>query len=189
MTRTSAAIVFALLLTACRRDMQDQPKYKPLGKSDFFPDHRASRPVPANTVAVDELNTTDTAYTGLLNTGFAPTLPMPVSMDLLLRGQQRFDIFCTPCHGYLGNGDGMVARRGFKQPVDLNSDRVRREPPGYIFQVITNGFGAMPDYKDQIPPGDRWAIVAYVRALELSQNATVTEVPPEQRSQIAEKTQ
>ena len=83
----------------------------------------------------------------------------------------------------------MVARRGFKQPVDLNSDRVRREPPGYIFQVITNGFGAMPDYKDQIPPGDRWAIVAYVRALELSQNATVTEVPPEQRSQIAEKTQ
>ena len=92
--------------------------------------------------------------------------------------QERFDIFCSPCHGRLGNGDGMVARRGFHAPADLNSDRVRQEPPGYLFQVITNGYGAMPDYGDQIPADDRWAIVAYLRALELSRGAPVADVPP-----------
>jgi mono/diheme cytochrome c family protein len=109
---------------------------------------------------------------------------MPVTRDVLSRGQQRFDIYCLPCHGYLGDGDGMVVQRGFSPPPTFNSDRLRRAPVGHFFEVVTDGLGSMPSYAAQIPVPDRWAIVAYVRALQLSQHATVDDVPPDQRVQL-----
>ena len=183
-------IRFAILIggvalgTACRQDMHNQPKYKPLAASSFFADGRASRPTPAGTIAIDELDQTDTFHTGSVNGAFAETIPAAITSELLHRGEQRFNIFCSPCHGRLGNGDGMVARRGFRAPPDLNSERVRQEPPGYIFQVVSNGYGAMPDYRDQVPTADRWAIVAYLRALQLSRSATLSDVPASQRGQL-----
>ena len=173
-----------LLQAACRQDMHDQPRYKPLAVSTFFADGRSARPIPEGTIARDELNDNDSFHTGSVDGNFMTSIPLPITEATLRRGQERFDIFCSPCHSRLGTGDGMIALRGFKRPADLNSDRVRREPPGYLFQVITNGFGAMPDHRDQIPVEDRWAIVAYIRALELSRGATLAEVPPESRSQL-----
>ena len=122
--------------------------------------------------------------TGGSGSMFLASIPARVDAALLERGRQRFDIFCSPCHGRLGNGDGMIARRGFKAPADLASDRVRQAPPGYIFQVIRNGYGAMGDYRDQVSAADAWAIVAYIRALELSRGATIADVPPEQQGQL-----
>ena len=174
-----------LLATACRRDMQDQPKYKPLAASGFFADGRDSRPVPANTVARDELDDTNPAHTGDRNGAFLETIPEPVNTVLLQRGRDRFDIYCSPCHGRIGDGNGMIHQRGFWVPSNLHTARLRAVPPGYIFQVISNGYGAMPDYRDQIAPHDRWAIVAYLRALQLSRNATVADVPPEARQRLA----
>jgi hypothetical protein len=175
----------AMLLTAgCRQDMQNQPKYKPLGVSAFFADGRASRPIPYGSIARGELDDNDSFHTGTVNGDFAESIPLPITVALLRRGEERFNIFCSPCHDRLGTGNGMIAQRGFKAPADLNSDRVRQEPPGYIFQVITNGFGAMPDHRDQIPVRDRWAIVAYLRALELSRKATLDDVPPQFRNQL-----
>jgi mono/diheme cytochrome c family protein len=172
--------LIALMTIGCRRDMQDQPKYRPLRVSRFFTDGRSSRPIPADTVALDELNDRDTVHTGYVNGRWAESIPLPLTMALLQRGRERFDIFCSPCHSRLGDGNGMVAQRGVRAPADLHSDRVRREPPGYIFDVITNGFGGMGDYADQVPPEDRWAIVAYIRALELSRLGTAADVPREQ---------
>jgi mono/diheme cytochrome c family protein len=164
--------------------MQDQPKYKPLGASGFFADGRDSRPVPANTVARDELNEVNSAHTGAQNGAFLETIPEPVSAALLERGRDRFDIYCSPCHGRIGDGYGMIRRRGFWIPSNLHTDRLRAVPPGYLFQVITNGYGAMPDYRDQIVPHDCWAIVAYIRALQLSRHAALTDVPPDARRQL-----
>lgn len=174
----------AISTAACRRDMQDQPKYLPLQGSAFFNDGRSARPVPVNTVATDELNDMDSEHTGLDRGGWLDTVPIPIDASLLERGRERFDIFCSPCHGRLGDGNGMVAQRGYLAPMNLQSDRVRREPPGYIFDVITNGFGAMGDYRDQVPVRDRWAIVAYIRALELSRTGTIADVPPDARARL-----
>ena len=187
-SRTNEALVLALLATAlvgCRQDMQDEPKYKPLAGSRIFPDGRSARPIPAGTIALDELDDTDAFHTGKTGGNWVTTIPEPITLALLQRGQERFDIFCSPCHARLGDGNGMVERRGFLRPADLHTDRVRQEPPGYIFDVITNGFGAMPDHGDQIPVEDRWAIVAYIRALELSRNASLADAPPEAQSQIS----
>jgi hypothetical protein len=170
------------MATACRQDMQDQPKYKPLGKSRFFADGRDSRPIPRGTVARDELTPDDPMHTGNAPGGsFLTTIPVPVNIALLDRGQDRFNIYCSPCHGRIGDGDGMVHRRGFWVPANLHTERLRTAPPGYLFQVISNGYGAMPDYNDQIPVHDRWAIVAYIRALQLSRHATVNDIPDNMR--------
>jgi mono/diheme cytochrome c family protein len=183
-----AAFVLALILcSACRRDMQDQPKYRPLAYSAFFADGRSARPIPAGAIAVDDPVTFPPEMTGRSNGEFLATLPIPITESLLNRGRERFDIFCSPCHGRLGDGNGMIAQRGFLAPMNLQSERVRNAPPGYIFAVITNGYGAMGRYDDQVEVADRWAIVAYIRALELSQGATLDEVPPEQRAAL-EKT-
>jgi mono/diheme cytochrome c family protein len=170
--------------TACRQDMQDQPKYKPLARSTFYADGRSARPIPAGTIARDELNDNDLFHTGKVNGAWTDVIPLTVNLQLLRRGQQRFDIYCSPCHGRIGDGNGMVALRGVRRPADLNSARVRQEPPGYIFDVISNGFGGMGDYGDQVPPHDRWAIVAYIRALELSHEATFADVPPQEQSRL-----
>ena len=182
--KTSLLIFSAMTVAACRQDMHDQPKYKPLAESNFFVDGRAARPIPANTVARDQLDETDAFHTGASDGDFLNEIPVEVNLDLLHRGEERFNIFCSPCHGRLGDGNGMIAQRGFKQPQDLVSDRVRQEPPGYIFQVISNGYGGMPDHRDQIPVRDRWAIVAYLRAIQLSRNASVADVPADSRSQL-----
>lgn len=176
-------------IAACRQDMHDQPRYKPLAASTFFSDGRSARPIPANTIARGELNDTDPFHTGSeANGDFLVSIPMPITMALVQRGQDRFDIYCSPCHGRLGDGNGMVALRGFRIPPDLDSERLRQVPPGYIFQVISNGYGAMPDYADQITaPEDRWAIVAYVRALELSRHSVMSDVPPDQTASLEAK--
>lgn len=183
-TALACASALALLGGACRQDMHDQPRYKPLAKSDFFADQRASRSLLAGTVARGQLREDAAFYQGKQGQAFVADFPLPVDAALVLRGQQRFRIYCTPCHGQAGNGDGMVVRRGYRRPPTFHQERLRREKPGYFYDVITNGFGSMPDYAAQIPPADRWAIVAYVRALQLSQYASVEDVPAEHRPDL-----
>jgi cytochrome c len=165
--------------------MHDQPKYIPLRPSDFFADGRSARPITEGTVARGHLNddtllTTGRGADGKLSNEF----PMPVTKALILRGEQRFNIYCAPCHDRTGSGNGMIVRRGYRRPPTYHSDRLRQQPNGYIFDVITNGFGAMPDYAAQVPVPDRWAIVAYIRALQLSQQASISDVPPEAREKL-----
>ena len=179
---------FLLLAVAgtvgCRQDMQDQPKYRPLAYSNFFADGRSARPIPAGAIAVDDPIEQTPELTGLSGGEFLATIPVPVTDQSLHRGRERFDIYCAPCHGRLGDGNGMVAQRGFLAPMNLQSARVVNAPPGYLFAVISNGYGAMGRYDDQVDLADRWAIIAYIRALELSQSANVGDVPADQRTQL-----
>jgi hypothetical protein len=176
---------FALTASSCRRDMQDQPKYLPLQASSFFVDGRSARPIPPNTIARGHLDDNDSFHTGANNGTFLDAMPLTISRGVLERGQDRYGIYCSPCHGVTGDGNGMISKRGFKIPANFHTDRLRQAPPGYLFQVISNGYGAMPDYSSQIPHvRDRWAIVAYIRALQLSRNATVADVPPEEKSKL-----
>ncbi len=173
------ATALAMLAVGCRQDMHDQPRYEPLEASKFFPDGMSSRQLPAGTVARGHLAADTLFATGKDATGNpSALLPMPVTRQLLLRGHERFDIYCSPCHGRLGNGQGMVARRGFKHPPSFHEDRLRNSPVGYYFDVITHGFGVMPSYAASVPPADRWAIIAYVRALQLSQRAHLADLAP-----------
>ncbi len=178
-------VLLAFAAVGCRQDMQDQPKYIPLRPSDFFADGRSERPLTQGTVARGHLDDDAAFYTGKGPDGkFIETFPFPVTREVLARGQERFNIYCTPCHDRLGNGMGMIVRRGYRKPPSYHIDRLRTVPNGYIYDVITKGFGAMPDYAAQIEPRDRWAIVSYVRALQLSQNAPVGDVPPDARGQL-----
>jgi mono/diheme cytochrome c family protein len=164
--------------------MDDQPRYKPLEASRFFPDGQSSRPRVEGTVARGELHADTALYTG--KTGARPVEkpPVPITVDLLARGRERFDIYCSPCHDRVGTGKGMIVRRGFREPPSLHIDRLRQAPAGYFFDVITNGFGVMPAYAHQVAVRDRWAIVAYIRALQRSQRATLADVPPAERQAL-----
>jgi mono/diheme cytochrome c family protein len=164
--------------------MHDQPKYKPLRGSEIFADKRSARPLVEGTVARGTLREDAGYYTGKTKDGFVTEMPVQVTAQLLERGQTQFQVFCSPCHGRTGRGDGMIVRRGFKQPSSYHVDRLRQMPIGYFYDVMTIGFGAMPDYAAQIPVRDRWAIAAYMRALQLSQNATVAELSPEAREKL-----
>ncbi len=164
--------------------MQDQPKFKPLRESDFFGDRRSERPLVEGTVARGDAEGSDLLYTGKENGQLANAFPFPVTWDVMTRGQERFNIFCSPCHSRTGNGDGMVVRRGFRAPPSLHIDRLRQAPLGHFFDVITNGFGAMPDYKQQVPVRDRWAIIAYIRALQQSTAASTADVPADKQGQV-----
>jgi mono/diheme cytochrome c family protein len=177
-------VVSVAISAGCRQDMHDQPKYKPFRGSDFFGDARSAQPLPEGTVARGMLREDAHLYTGLVDGQLAETFPFPVTEAVLARGRERFGIYCTPCHGLAGYGDGMVVARGFRKPPSYHVDRLRQERPGYFFDVITTGFGAMPSYARQIPVADRWAIVAYVRTLQLSQHATLQDVPPEKRGEL-----
>lgn len=157
--------------------MHDQPKLKPLRMSDFYADQRGSRPIPDGTVARGHLREDTYFYTGKIGEENGDAMPFQVTEDVLARGQERFDIYCAPCHGRVGDGNGMIVQRGYKRPPSYHIDRLRKAPVGYFFDVITNGFGAMPDYATQIPVRDRWAIAAYIRALQLSQNAQPGDIP------------
>ncbi|HXX27766.1 MAG TPA: cytochrome c [Terriglobales bacterium] len=174
-------LLTVLLFAGCRQDMHDQPRFKPLAKSDFYTDLRSARPPVEGTVARGELHEDSYFYTGKIGNNPGDYMPFPVTEEVLLRGRERFDIYCAPCHSRLGDGRGMIVQRGFRAPPSYHTERLRNAPLGYFFDVMTEGFGAMPEYASQIPAGDRWAIVAYIRALQLSQHATSSDVPAGQK--------
>jgi len=182
--RLLGASALLLALAACRQDMHDQPKYRGLRGSDFFADGQGARPLVANTVARGHLNDDALLATGKEGQNDATEFPFPVTEQVMARGHERFDIYCSPCHGRTGEGNGMVVRRGFRRPPSYAEDRLRDAPIGHFYDVITNGFGAMPDYQTQIPVNDRWAIVAYVKALQLSLYAPLEDVPAADRSKL-----
>lgn len=179
-------------LASCRQDMHDQPKYEAYEGSDFFTDSTSNRVHQEGTVARGFLNEDQALYTGVMgnpnDTGsarsFVASFPYPIDAHMLNRGEERYNIYCAPCHAQSGFGDGMVVRRGYRKPPSLHQERLRTQPVGYFFDVITRGFGVMPSYADQIPVRDRWAIVAYIRALQLSQNANLADVPQDQRGKL-----
>jgi len=176
--------LLGVLAAACRQDMHDQPKYIPLRQSSFFGDSRSARPFVAGTVARGQLRDDVLLYTGKQNGADATMFPFAIDTAVMARGRERFDIFCSPCHGRTGQGDGMIVRRGYRRPPTFHQDRLRDAPVGHFFDVVTNGFGAMPDYATQIKPPDRWAIIAYLRALQLSEHATVADVPATRRGSL-----
>jgi mono/diheme cytochrome c family protein len=172
------------LLAGCRQDMHDQPKYEAFERSSFFADLRASRPLEPGVVARGHLDEDQAFFTGTTANGPLTTNPLPLSREVLLRGQERYNIYCSPCHDRVGSGEGMIVQRGYKQPPSLHDPRLRAVPDGYFFQVMSNGFGTMPTYAPQVPVRDRWAIVAYIRALQLSQHATVADVPAAEQARL-----
>ncbi len=184
MRRLLAVALLVAAGAACRQDMHDQPKMKPLRPSVMFADGRSARPFVVGTVARGSLREDEAYFAGRTGAGYVTELPVKVTPGLLERGQERFGIFCSPCHGRTGGGDGMVVQRGFKTPPSYHTDRLRAMPVGYLFDVATNGFGAMPAYADQVPPADRWAIVAYVRVLQYSQYAPLADVPAAGRDEL-----
>ena len=176
----SALVVLLIGGGGCAYNMSKQPRYNPYSKSDFFPDERSVRPVVEGTVARGALHTNDPFFTGRKNGQVVDQVPVRVTLDMLKRGRERFDIYCSPCHGRVGDGEGMVAQRGFDHPPSYMIDRLRQAPDGHLFDVITSGVGRMSSYASRVDPADRWAIVAYIRALQLSQSAAVNDVPPEE---------
>jgi len=184
-TLLAGAALCAMALSGCdeaiRQDMANQPKNRPESPSDFFADGRSVRPLVENTVARGAIDN-DVYNVPKDFAGFPPAVKLDAK--LLHRGQDRYRIFCTPCHGLQGNGSGMIAARGMKHPPSFHIDRLRQAPNGYFYDVITNGFGAMYSYSERIPPSDRWAIISYVRALQLSRNIKVTDLPPDVRQQL-----
>ena len=203
--RWAALFVVALLLAACGGQMGEQPRCEPLEASEFFEDGRCSRHLVPNTVprgqaeedvlflsgreraeesGVSGGEEEPAPAEGEAEQGYAARFPFPVTMEVMERGRERYDIYCAPCHSYDGEGDGMVVRRGFPQPPSLHDDRLREAPPGYLYDVITNGIGRMPPYEGQTTTADRWAIVAYVQALQLSQNATADDLSAEERGEL-----
>jgi mono/diheme cytochrome c family protein len=159
--------------------MAAQPRHQPLSPAAFFDDGRSERPLVEGAVARGALD-----QDALVSSKDSNAFPLPVNQELLDRGAERYDIFCSVCHGKLGDGNGMVVQRGFRRPPSYHIDRLRQAPHGYFYDVITNGFGAMPDYATQIPPRDRWAIIAYIRALQLSQHAPAAELPAPLRQKL-----
>ena len=174
-----AAATTVLLLSGlgCRQDMHDEPKFFPQRGTSFFADGRSARPQVLHTVARNQLHEDTYFYTGFVNGKEGNGLPFPVTMKVLERGQERYNIYCTPCHSRVGNGMGMIVDRGYAHAGDYHTARLENAPLGHFFNVITNGYGAMPEYAAQIAPVDRWAIVAYIKALQLSQNAAQADVP------------
>ena len=182
--KSAVIIALACVAVACRQDMHDAPRYEALEASAFFDNGAASRTLVANTVPRGFLREDELFYTGKVSGQFANTFPMAVTADVMARGQERYNVFCAPCHGRTGVGNGMIVQRGFRQPPSYHEQRLRDVPAGYLFDVMTNGFGAMQDYAAQVPVADRWAIAAYIRALQLSQGATVADVPADRRADL-----
>jgi len=178
-----------LFLTGCelRQAMYDQPKLRPLQASEFFKNGMASQPLVDGTVPRGFLNDDAHLHDGVVNGKVVDTFPFPITTEIVNRGQQRYNIFCAPCHDRAGTGNGMIVQRGFKQPPSYHIPRLQESSPGYFYSVIKNGFGVMSGYAPQIPVNDRWAIVAYVKALQLSQNAKIADVPESMRDQLETK--
>jgi len=182
--RGAVLVLLAAAVLACRQDMHDQPKYRPLRGSEIFADKRSARPFVPGTVARGTLREDPVLYTGKIGNEFVTQIPVKVTAELLARGQTQFQVFCSPCHGRAGRGDGMIVQRGFKKPSSYHVDRLRQAPIGYFYDVMTNGFAAMSDYSAQVPPADRWAIAAYIRALQYSQYAPAADVPADEHAEL-----
>jgi mono/diheme cytochrome c family protein len=178
----------AMLLSGCRLDMHVQPKYLPYEPTDFFGDGRSERPVIPGTVARGHLHDDELFYTGEENGVTADKFPFPITQADIERGRQRYNIYCTPCHDYTGNGQGMIVQRGFPPPPSFHIQSLREAPAGHFYQVITNGYGVMYSYAARVEPADRWRIAAYIRALQLSEHAAVTDVPDADRSKLSQST-
>ncbi len=177
--RSSVILGFLIMLlgvTNCRQDMHDQPRFEPLEANAFFSDGRASRPLIEGTVARGHLKLDKHFYTGKVDGELVATFPFPITEDVLKRGRERYNIFCTPCHDGIGSGNGMIVQRGFRPPPSFHIERLRGIPVGHFFDVMTSGLGAMYDYADRISARDRWAIAAYIRVLQRSQNMPVEDV-------------
>jgi len=171
----AAAVSLVLCVTSCRRGMVDQQHLKPLAEANFFRDAAASRLPPAHTVARGQLREDEQFFTGKLGNELAATMPTPVTREILERGRERYDIYCAVCHGFTGDGHGTIVQRGFPQPPSLHEQRLRDAPVGHFFDVMTNGYGVMYPYASRVTPQDRWAIIAYIRALQLSQHAAAAD--------------
>ena len=177
-------LVAALLSSGCRRDMFEQPYSKPLKRSALFQDGMASRPLPAHTVAQGQLQADRAFYTGKIGTNLLASFPLPITREVLERGRERYEIYCAPCHSRTGEGNGMIVQRGFPRPPSYHIDRLRQAPIGHVYDVITQGYGIMYSYAARVSPADRWAIAAYIRALQLSQHAALTDVPEPKRAEL-----
>jgi mono/diheme cytochrome c family protein len=183
--RLYAWLILSLGLASCRQDMHDQPRYKPLAGTDFFGDGRSARPAVEGTVPRGHLRIDQARYAGKTNNNEdVDYFPFEITRADLERGQQRFDVFCSPCHSRIGDGNGMVVRRGFRQAASYHTDKLIKAAVGHFFDVMTNGFGAMPSYASRIEPDDRWRIAAYIRVLQLSEDAPLDQVPLDIRSEL-----
>lgn len=182
-------VMAAMLTLACRppQKMSEQPQYDPLEGSAFFANGMSARPAIEGTVARGQLNEDAFFTSGKVGTAYATSYPFEITPAVMKRGRERYDIYCSMCHGRTGTGNGMIVQRGFRRPTSLHDPRLLAEQPGYFFDVITNGFGSMPAYSSLIAPADRWAIAAYLRALQLSQNATIDDVPASERWRVARR--
>jgi mono/diheme cytochrome c family protein len=177
-------VIVGALVSGCRQDMHDAPRYDPYEESPVFPQSSSAQPLVAGTVARGFLDEDQALYTGKVNDEPVTAFPFAITRADLDRGEVRFNAFCSPCHGRTGEGNGMAVQRGFRQPPSYHQDRLRQVPVGYLFDVITNGFGQMPDYRAQVPVEDRWRIVAYIRALQLSQQAAASDVPADEMRRL-----
>ena len=187
--RLGAACLLVVAAAGCRQDMHNGPGAQPLRESVFFKNGSSARPLVEGTVARGTLQDDVSFFTGKNGAAEVDALPFALTAEVLDRGEQRFGIYCTPCHGVTGQADGMIVRRGYRQPPSFHIDRLRQVPLGHFYDVMSNGFGAMPDYKAQIAPRDRWAIAAYVRALQLSQHAVAAELSAEDRQKLSQPAQ
>lgn len=183
MSRNLHALPFLVFaLTGCRQDMHNQPRYKPLAGTSFFGDARSARPVVEGTVARGHLHIDTARYSGKVDGQDVDVFPFLITRIDLERGRQRFNIYCAPCHSRIGDGNGMIVQRGFRQAASYHTDRLLKAPVGHFFDVMTNGFGAMPSYASRVEPDDRWRIAAYIRVLQFSENATIDDVPTDKRA-------
>jgi len=182
--RIAAAAALVVCLSGCRLDMHEQPRYNPLARTEFFGDGRAARPAVEGTVARGHLRLDEHLYTGKVNGQLVTTFPFPITRHDLERGRERYNIYCTPCHDAAGTGHGMIVLRGFPPPPSYHIQRLREAPVGHFFDVITNGLGNMYSYSSRVNPEDRWRIAAYIRALQLSQSATLADVPAAERERL-----
>jgi mono/diheme cytochrome c family protein len=184
MRRSLPVVLLVTVAVACNQQMNNEPRYDPLESSDFLADGMTARPRVPGTIAREHLRIDEAFFTGKSGGRDVDAFPFPVTRATLQRGRERFDIFCSPCHGRVGQGDGMVVSRGFRSPPSYHLDRLREAPIGHFVDVMSNGFGAMPSYASRVPPQDRWAIAAYIRALQLSQRATLADVPEAERQTL-----
>lgn len=178
------ALLLAAQASACRQDMHDAPKYEPLEQSSFFKDKRTSRPLVAGTIARGKLKEDKLLHTGRDGDALSESFPFPVTEGVLARGRERYNIYCTPCHARTGEGNGMIVQRGYKQPPSFHEERLRAMPAGYFFHVMTNGYVTMPSYSLQVGAEDRWAIAAYVKALQLSRHANVADLSADEKIRL-----
>ena len=185
--RLLAGVALLLALSGCRQDMHVQPRYNPYDPADFFEDGQSARlPVEGTVPRGDlKLGPNELLYTGKVNGQPSESFPFPVTREILDRGRERFNIYCSPCHGFSGDGDGMIVQRGFRRPPSLHEDLLRTAPAGHIFDVITNGQGVMYPYGYRVAPRDRWAIIYYIRALQLSRQASITDLPEAEQKKLS----